>query len=179
MDTSVETRRGILRTVIKNHVISSIFSFAIIFFAFKWAYESARGIVILFTCTSIFHFSGIYSYVYDQPKLDLILKKKYDWLMPLKTGLTQSVVIFLLTGVQFILKLISPAASAFYGIFAKLMNYSFFYFLYGSEGNYHNIPALVLIMIIPVLVAYLAYFMGIKKFALAKVYSRIVYKRKK
>ena len=179
MDTAVETRRGILRTVLTNHLISSIFSFAIIFFAFKWAYENATGIVILFTCTSIFHFSGIYSYVYDQPKLDIILKKEYDWLMPLKTGLTQSAVIFLLTGVHFILKLFSPMASALYGLFAKLLNYSFFYFLYGSEGNYHNVPALILIMIIPVLVAYLSYFMGIKKYSLAKVYSRIVYKRKK
>ena len=177
MDTSVETRRGIFRTVITNQLLSAVFSFLIVSFVFKWLYASDRGIIILFTGTTIFYMSGIYAYVYDQPKLDLIIKKKYDYIMPLKTGGCASAVIFLFTGVQFIINIFSPLYADAYGIIAKLINYPFFYFLYGREGNYYNVPALILMLVLPVAVAYLAYFMGIKKYSLAKVYSKMIYKK--
>lgn len=177
MDTAVETRRGIVRTVIQNHLLSAIFSFVIIVCAFGWLYEMAAGIVILFTATTIFYMSGIYAYVYDQPKLDLIIKKKYDWLMPLKTGGLASLIIFLFSGVQFIINIFSPFYATLYGIVAKIMNYQFFYFLYGRSGDYYNLPALMLMLVLPILVAYSAYYMGLKKYSLLKVYSRMLYKK--
>ena len=177
MDTSVETRRGIVRTVITNQLLSAVFSFLMVTIVFKWLYNSDKGIVILFTGMAIFYFSGIYSYVYDQPKLDLIVKKRYDYLMPLKTGGLASFIIFLFTGVQFIINIFSPITAQLYGILAKLMNYPFFWFLYGRDGNCYNPMALIVILILPVLVSYLAYFMGIKGYSLAKVYGKVVYKK--
>ena len=179
MDTSVETRRGIIRTVLQNHLLSAVFSFLVIAFAFQWLYAMEKGIIILFTCTSIFYMSGIYSYVYDQPKIDLILKNKYDYLMPLKTGGFASLIIFLFTGVQFIINIFSPFYATLYGVVAKLANYQFFYFLYGTDGQYYNVPALMLFLILPIAVSYLAYIMGVKEFSLLKLYSKMIYKKKK
>lgn len=178
MDTAVETRRGIVRTVIQNQLLSAVFSFVIIISAFRWLYAMDTGIVILFTVTTIFYMSGIYAYVYDQPKLDMIIKKKYDWLMPLKTGGLASFIIFMFTGVQFIMNIFSPFYAALYGIVAKFINYPFFYFLYGRNGDYFNVPALILMLILPIAVSYLAYYMGIKQYSLLKVYSRMLYKKR-
>lgn len=179
MDTTIETRKGMVRTMIFNHLLSAVFSFVIILAAFKWLYDMGNGIVILFTASGLFYLSGIYSYVYEQPRLDLILKKKYDWLMPLKTGAFASLIIFIFTGVQFIINIFSPFYATLYGVLAKFMNYFFFYFLYGRNGDYYNVPALILILILPVIVAYLAYYAGVKKFSFGKLYGKMLYKKTK
>lgn len=178
MDTSVETRHGIVRTILVNHLISSTFWFLFILFAFKWAYESDVGIVILFTCSSAFYYSTIFSYCNSQPKLDMILRKKYDYKMPFKTASFASLIIFLLSGVQYIFKFISPVLSDLYGIFAKFFNYHFFYFIYGRNGDCFNLTALVIILIIPYVISYLGYYLGVKKFSFADIYRKIVYKQK-
>ena len=162
MDTSVETRHGIVRTILVNHLISSTFWFLFILFAFKWAYESDVGIVILFTCSSAFYYSTIFSYCNSQPKLDMILRKKYDYKMPFKTASFASLIIFLLSGVQYIFKFISPVLSDLYGIFAKFLL------------RIQQFPSVS----IPYVISYLGYYLGVKKFSFADIYRKIVYKQK-
>lgn len=180
MDTSVDTRHGIFVTTIKNQILNAFLWFLMNALVFGWLITGWEyGSIFVGLIATIFYMSGIYSYAYSQPKLDMIIKKKYDYMMPLKIGGCSSLVIFGLSGSHFLINLINETFATYYGIFVRFLNFPFVYFFHGSDGDSFNFLAVVIISLIPVLVAYLAYYMAVKGLSFVKVHDDIVYEKKK
>ena len=179
MDTSVDTRRGVIVTAIKNHLLSAVLWFLLNGFVFAWLVTGWKyGSIFLGLIAVIFYMSGIYSYAYEQPKLDMIIKKRYDYLMPLKIGGASGLIIFILSGSHFLLRLINEEISMYYGMFVRFLNFPFVYFFHGYDGLSYNFGAVIIMSLIPILVAYFAYFMSSKGYSLTQVHDRIVYEKK-
>ena len=175
----VSTRHGIFKTTIRNQLLNAVLWFLMNGFVFGWLVTGWRfGSVFLGVIATIFYMSCIYSYSYTQPKLDMIIKKRYDFLMPLKIGGCSSLVIFTLAGVHFLLRLINETAGLYFGMFARFLNFPFVYFFHGYDGNSYNFLAVIIVSIIPVGVAYLAYWMATKGYSLTKVHDNLVYEKK-
>ena len=76
MNTIVDTRHGIFVTIIRNQLLSAVLWVLLNTLVFGWVIEGWEyGTTLLGVCATIFYMSGIYSYSYDQPKLDKIIKK--------------------------------------------------------------------------------------------------------
>lgn len=180
MSTSVETRRGIFATTVRNQLLSAVLWFLMNGLVFGWVITGWEyGSVFIGIMATIFYMSGIYSYAYSQPKLDMIIKRRYDYMMPLKIGGCSSLVIFGLSGSHFLLRLINETYAIYYGLFVRFLNFPFVYFFHGHDGNSYNFLAVIIISIIPILVAYLAYYMSVKGYSFVKVHDDIVYEKKK
>lgn len=173
---AVETRRGIFRTMLVNQVGNGIISFIIILFAFKWLSDQSWGAKLLFSATAFVHYTGIYSYCYSQTKIDKREKGKYDLLMPLKIGGVAALLIFIPAAVHGILISVSLKAGLFAGIFARIWNYSFFWFIYGINGDWFNWGAVFTVSILPVAVAYFSYYLGIRKFTFSEKIYKLMYR---
>ena len=77
MSTSVETRRGIFVTTIKNQLLSAVLWFLMNGLVFGWVITGwEHGSILIGFMATVFYMSGIYSYAYSQPKLDMIIKKR-------------------------------------------------------------------------------------------------------
>lgn len=180
MDTSVDTRRGIWVTVIKNHILSSVI--ALLFYVMVCAWLVTRwkyGSLVVGIAATIFYISGIYSYSYEQPKLDKIIKKKLDYIMPLKIGGCASAIILLFSGTHFIINLFDKTLAIYFGIAARAINFPFVFFLHGIDGNSYNVLALVLVALLPIAVSYFAYWASAHGFSLGRVHDNIIYEHKK
>lgn len=177
--SSVSTRHGIVKTVIRNQLLNAVLWFLMNALVFGWVITGWEyGSYFIGFIATIFYMSGIYSYSYSQPKLDMIIKKRYDYIMPLKIGGCASIVIFGLSGTHFLLRLINEKAALYFGFFARFLNFPFVYFFHGHDGNSYNFLAVVIISIIPILVAYAAYFMSVKGLSLTKVHDDIIYEKR-
>lgn len=176
---SVDTRHGIVRTIIRNQLLNAVLWLLMNALVFGWVITGWEyGSVFIGLIATIFYMSGIYSYTYGQPKLDMIIKKRYDYIMPLKIGGCASGVIFGLSGIHFLLHLINEKAAVYFGIAARFLNFPFVYFFYGHDGNAYNFLAVIIISIIPVLVAYAAYYMAVHGMSLTKVHDNLIYEKK-
>ncbi len=180
MNTIVDTRRGIFVTTIKNHLLSAVLWFLLSLLVFGWILEGWEyGTIIIGIAATIFYMSGIYSYSYEQPKLDMIIKKRYDYLMPLKIGGCSSLLIFGLSGFHFLSRLfLSEIQSAQIGIIVRFLNFPFVYFFHGHDGNSFNFIWVIIISIIPIAVSYLSYYMSVHGISLTKFHDKIVYEKK-
>ncbi len=179
MNTIVDTRRGIFVTSIKNHLLSAVLWFLLSALVFGWVIEGWEyGTTLIGIAATIFYMSGIYSYSYDQPKLDMILKKRYDYLMPLKIGGCSSLLIFGLSGSHFLLRLFNETRAAQYGIIVRFLNYPFVYFFHGHDSNSYNFIWVIIISLIPIGVSYLSYYMAVHGISLTKFHDKIVYEKK-
>ena len=176
---AVETRKGILQTALKRHLWCSLISFVLVLFAFKWLFVMNWGINLIFgVSTFVYMGYGCYSYSYSQAKIDKRDKDKYDWLMPLKIGIIWGLVIFLPAFIHIVILAIMPPAGELLGLVVRFYEYPFFYWFYGSDGWYFNYPAMVLISLLPIAVAYVSYALGIKRFVFTEKLNRIFYKKK-
>ena len=177
MDTSVDTRHGIFVTTLKNQLLNAVLWLLMCTIVFGWVIERWEyGSILIGTIATIFYMSGIYSYSYEQPKLDMIIKKRYDLLMPLKIGGCSSLFIFLLAAPYFLLNsLIKSEAVAIYGLIVRFLNFPFVYFFHGHDGKSFNFLAVIIISIIPILVSYSAYYMSMKGKSLTKLHDNIIY----
>ncbi|MBE7019974.1 MAG: hypothetical protein E7411_00880 [Ruminococcaceae bacterium] len=180
MDTIVDTRRGILLTTIKNHLLSAILWFFLSLLVFGWVIEGWEyGSTLVGIAATVFYMSGIYSYSYDQPKLDMIIKKKYDYLMPLKIGGCSSLFIFGLSGVHFLSRLfLTDIQVSQFGLLIRFLNYPFVYFFHGHDGSGFYVIPLIVISLIPIGVSYLSYYMSVHGISLTKFHDKIVYEKK-
>ena len=180
MDTVVENRSGFFVSAIKNHLLSSGLFFLMFFTVFSWFILAWDGAVIVFdVVATIFYLSRVYSYSYDQPKLDMIIKKKHDFISPLKIGGCYSLIIFVLTFSHYIVGLIDKMAGLKYGIFVRVINFPFNHFIYGMDGNGFSIPVALLISVLPIAIAYLSYGLAVKNWSLTKVHDNVVYESRK
>ena len=176
---AVSTRYGIFKTVIRNQLLNAILWFLMNAMVFGWVVTGWKyGSVFIGLIATIFYMSGIYSYSYSQPQLDLIIKKQYDYKMPLKIGGCASLVIFGLSGTHFLLHLINETAALYFGIAARFLNFPFVYFFHGYNGESYNFSALVIISLIPIGVSYFAYWMAVKGHSLTKVHDDLVYEKR-
>ena len=174
----VETRRGPFVTLLKNHFFSAIVSFVLVLTAFKWLFAMDTGIIVLFSLTAAVHMAyGVYSYTYYQAKVDKRDTGNYNFLSPLKTGLISSALIIIPALFHIFLVNVFPVAGELFGLFARLWNYPFFWFFYGREGTWYNYTAMAIATVIPVVVAYMAYFLGIKRFSFAEKLNILFYKK--
>ena len=174
----VETRKGPVSTLIKRHLFSAIACFVLVISAFKWLYAMATGKIILFSVAAAIHMSyGVYSYTYYQATVDLRDTGKYNFKSPLKIGIISSLIIIIPAVIHIIVVNISPVAGELLGYFARLWNYPFFWFFYGAEGNWYNYTAMAIVAVIPVFVAYLAYYLSTKQFSFLSRLNKIFYKR--
>ena len=173
---AVETRHGIFRTMLVNQIANGILSFIIILFAFKWMCELEWGVKLLYSITAFVHYTGIYGYSYSQTKIDKREKGKYDFLMPLKIGGVAALLIFIPAAIHGIAMGISLKAGLLAGLFARIWNYSFFWFIYGINGDWFNMTAVVIVSLLPIAMAYFAYFLGIRKFTFSEKIYKIMYK---
>ena len=180
MHTIVDTRRGILVTTIRNHLLSAVLWFLLSLLVFGWVLEGWEyGSTLIGIAATIFYMSGIYSYSYDQPKLDMIIKKKHDYLMPLKIGGCSSLLIFGLSGSLFLLRLfMEDTKLVVYAAIVRFLNYPFVYFFHGHDSKGFNFVWVVIISLIPIAVSYLAYYMSVHGISLAKFHDKIVYEKK-
>ena len=110
----------------------------IILIAFKWLYNWKVGIYILFGASTLIYMSGIYSYSHSQAKYDFRKNKNYNWLNPLKIGGTASLMILIPSLLHRVLLAAYPVAGEYAGIAARIWNYPFFFYIYGSNGTYFN-----------------------------------------
>ena len=66
MSTSVDTRRGIFVTTIRNQLLNAVLWFLMCAIVFGWVIEGWEyGSIIIGTAATIFYMSGIYSYSYS------------------------------------------------------------------------------------------------------------------
>ncbi len=176
--TGVGTRRGPFVTLLKNHFFSALVSFVLVLIAFKWLFAMEKGIIVLFSLTAAVHLAyGVYSYTYYQAKVDMRDKGRYDFLSPLKTGLISSALIIVPAGFHIFLVNMFPIAGELFGLFARFWNYPFFWFFYGREGTWYNYTAMAIVAVLPVIVAYISYYLGIKRFSFADKLNRVFYKK--
>ena len=169
---AVQTRRGIFATLVKHHALNAIVDFVLILVAFKWLYTSDIGIYILFGVTTFIYLTGIYPYTYSQAKIDLRKNNRYDWLAPLKIGGVASLLILVPPLIHLLLNRLIPAAGEYFGVLARFWNYPFFFFIYGKNGDFFNVAALLFIITLPVITAYISYYCGVKKIDLSeKIYK--------
>ncbi len=173
---AVETRHGIFRTMLVNQAANGIISFIIILFAFKWMCELEWGVKVIFSVAAFVHYTGIYSYSYSQTKIDLREKGKYDWLMPLKIGGIAALLIFVPAAIHGILISVSLKAGLAAGLFARIWNYSFFWFIYGINGDWFNWASVFTVSLLPIAVAYFSYYLGIKKFTFSEKIYKLMYR---
>ncbi len=180
MNTIVDTRRGIFVTAVRNHLLSAVLWFLLSLLVFGWVIEGWEyGSTLIGIAATVFYMSGIYSYSYEQPKLDMIIKKKHDYLMPLKIGGCSGLLIFVLSGSHFFLRLFfTDIQLAGYGALVRFLNYPFVYFFHGHDGNSYNFIWVVAVSLIPIAVSYLSYYMSVHGISLTKFHDKIVYEKK-
>ncbi len=175
---AVETRKGILISLLKSQLWCSLITFVLTISAFKWLYALEWGIIVLFSVAAfVCLFSGVYSYTYSQAKIDLRDKGKFDWLMPLKISATSGLLIFVPAAIHIILTVISADVGSVFGLVAKFWNYPFFWFFYGRNGDFFNYTAIICFSLAPVLVGYISYYLGIKRFSFTQKLDKVIYKK--
>lgn len=180
MDTVVENRRGIIATAILNHLLCAVLSILLYLIVFSWAIERWEYATVVFSVAmSIYYMSRVYAYTFDQPKLDKILKKKYDYLMPLKIGGASGLIIFIISATHFLIYSLNAKIGTIFGIIARFLNFPFVYFFHGYDGKSFNFLMVIIISILPIIVSYIAYILSVKDWSLTKVHDNIVYEKRK
>jgi len=176
--SEVVTRKGIFKTLIKNHFFCALITFVLVLSAFKWLYSMEKGQDILFLiAAAVYYYCGVYSYTYYQAKVDMRDKHRYDFIMPLKIGCADTLIILIPAMVHILLVNIAPPAGELFGFVARFWNYSFFSWFYGAKGTDFYYLNMIIFALVPVAVAYGAYFLGIKRFSFLEKLNKLIYKK--